>query len=201
MSHGSNRRQVLRGAGGFTLGLPFLPSLASRAWAADPPPPRRPRFVAFTSEHGGIDGKNMFPDPATLTQKQDLFTGHGIAFGTLQRQVMGSDAAVSPVLRAPAALLSERLVGKMNVLRGLDIPFYIGHHTGGHLGNYARNDGNGSEGKMTQTSPRPTIDQVLAWSSRFYGDLGGIKERSIYIGSRDRLSYGWSNPQDKSGTI
>ena len=37
-------------------------------------------------------------------------------------------------------LFPDRVLGKMTVMRGFDIPFYIGHHTGGHLGNFARKD-------------------------------------------------------------
>jgi len=195
------RRQILRGAGGVTVGLPFLPSLASRAFAADPVPARRPRFVAFTTEHGGIDGPNMFPDPALLTEKTEVFSGHTIASGALKARAEGTDAVLSPVLRGPATALTDRLVGKMNVLRGLDIPFYIAHHTGGHLGNYARNDGNGGDGKVAQASPFPTIDQVMAWSPAFYADLSSIKERSIATGTRGGLCWNWSNPSARTGTI
>jgi hypothetical protein len=195
------RRQVLRGAGGFTLGLPFLPSLVAppRAYGADAVPARLPRFVAFTTDHGGIDGVNMYPDAAMLTQKLDLTSGHTASYGTLRRRVEGSDGVLSAVLRSPA--LTDRLVGKMNVLRGLDIPFYIGHHSGGHLGNYARNDGNGVEGRMVQPTPMPTIDQVMAWSPTFYKELGGIKERSLVTGNKAGLSWNWSNPAAKTGTI
>jgi hypothetical protein len=89
----------------------------------------------------------------------------------------------------------------MNVLRGLDIPFYIAHHTGGHLGNYARNDGNGSDGKEIQQFHMPTIDQLMAWSPTFYSDLSSIRLRSIITGTRNRLSWGWSSPSTASGTI
>lgn len=37
----------------------------------------------------------------------------------------GGQVGVSPVLRAPSAQLSPSLLAKMNVVRGLDIPFYI----------------------------------------------------------------------------
>jgi hypothetical protein len=198
-----NRRQMLRGAGGFTLGLPFLASLARPRFAhgADPVPAQLPRFVAFTTEHGGIAGASMYPDAALLTQKSDIFAGHSAAYGPLRARVEGADAVVSAVLRAPTSVLTDRLVGKMNVLRGLDIPFYIAHHTGGHLGNYARNDGNGSEGQSVQNDPWPTIDQVMAYSPSFYPDLGAIKERSLYMGTRDGMCWGWSSPTSHTGTI
>jgi hypothetical protein len=192
----------LRGAGGAALGLPLLPSLLTpRGALGQPAITRRPRFVAMATEHGGLRAENMYPDPATLTEKAMMFPGHQISYGPMRRRVEGTDALLSPVLKAPASLLTDRLVGKMNVLRGFDIPFYIAHHTGGHLGNYARNDGNGGDGKEVQSMPYPTIDQVMAWSPSFYRDLGGIKERSIITGTKGGLSFNWSNPTARNGAV
>src|SRR5690606_37386573 len=142
------RRQVLVGAGGFSLGLPFLPSLVpGPAFAQDPEFVQPPRFLMLTSDHGGVFESAMFPDESLLTETLDLYSGHQISQGTLVRSVNGDRAEVAPMLSGPADVLTEALVGKMNVLRGLDIPFYIAHHTGGHLGNFARNDGNGEQGQ------------------------------------------------------
>ncbi len=198
-----NRRLVLRGVGGATLGLPFLASVQTPkpAYGAGVAFGRQPRFVAFTTEHGGIEGKNMYPDAATLTETTNVLPGHDAKSGVLKRKVDGAEASLSPVLRSSANALTDKIVSKMNVLRGLDIPFYIAHQTGGHLGNYARNDGNGGDGKLAQELPMPTIDQVMAWSPSFYKDLAGTKERSMITGTRGGFSYGWSNPSAKSGTI
>lgn len=194
------RRQVLVGAGGFSLGLPFLPSLVpGPAFAQDPEFVQPPRFFMLTSDHGGVFESAMFPDESLLTETLDLYSGHQISQGTLVRSVNGDRAEVAPMLSGPADVLTEALVGKMNVLRGLDIPFYIAHHTGGHLGNFARNDGNGEQGQGL--GPMPTIDQLMAWSDNFYTDLTGIKLRSIITGSRGRMSYMWSNPSDRTGEI
>lgn len=190
------RRAFLRGAMGFSLGLPFLPSLLSPNSAKAADPPVQKNFVAFGTHHGGIWGSNMFP--ADPTEKR-VYAGHEIRRGALAAKIEGADAVLSPVLRARAADLTPALVAKMNVIRGLDVPFYIGHHTGGHLGNYARNDGNGGDGKAVQSMARPTIDQIMAWSKSFYPDLSGVRERSMVIGRR--LSYGWSNPETRSGTV
>jgi hypothetical protein len=191
-----DRRAFLRGAG-ISLGLPFLPSLISpkSARAADPPVPKN--FVAFATHHGGIWGNNMFPTEAVAEKKS--YAGREIRRSPLSAKIEGADAVLSPVLRAPSAVLTPALIAKMNVVRGVDIPFYIGHHTGGHLGNYARNDGNGNDGKVVQAMPRPTIDQVMAWSKSFYPDLSNVRERSLVIGRR--ISYGWSNPETRSGTV
>lgn len=192
-----DRRAFLRGAAGFSLALPFLPSLISERSAKAAPPPEPRCFVAFATHHGGIWGANMFPADPSAEKK--VYAGHEIRRGALEARADGTNAVISPVLRAPSSVLTPALVAKMNVIRGLDIPFYIAHHTGGHLGNYARNDGNGGDGKVVQAMPRPTIDQVMAWSNAFYPDLSVVRERSLVMGRR--ISYGWSNPSTKSGTI
>ena len=112
----------------------------------------------------------MFPSASLLTASQALYSDHTVRSGALVPTTSGSDTVVSPVLRAPSSSLSAALVKKMNVLWGLDVPFYIAHNTGLHLGNYARNDGNGSDGKAVQAFPRPTIDQIMAWSPSFYSE-------------------------------
>jgi hypothetical protein len=187
----ASRRQFLRGAGGFTLALPFLPSLVdpreARAAAAGP----TKRFVQLCTQHGAIWGGSMYPGDGTLTDSM-TYAGRTVKRGKLAPQASGGGAQLSAVLRGPSSLLTSSLAAKMNVLRGCDIPWYIGHHTGGHLGNFARNDGNGKDGTFMQAYPTPTIDQVMAWSPKFYGDLATIRQRALVIGPR--ISYNWSNP-------
>jgi hypothetical protein len=196
----------LRGTAGAALAIPLLPSVLSpKEASAAPGGPKR--FVQFCTHHGGVWGANMFPRDAVLTEKAS-YAGHEIRRGALARSVQGSRAGLvagqggdpmQAILSADASVLTDRLAAKINVLRGIDITFYIGHHTGGHLGNYARNDGNGDDGKQMQSQPRVTIDQVMAWSSAFYGDLSAIRKRAIVVG--DRISYAHSNPAARSGPI
>lgn len=191
------RRQILRGVGGFSLALPFMRSLLAPSRAEAAVPGMR-RFVQFASSHGGIWGSNMYPSDAALTQTA-TFAGRTVRRGALSLATQGADSLISPVLRGPSSKLNASLASKMNVLRGLDIPFYIAHHTGGHLGNFARNDGNGGDGTAMQAFPTPTIDQIMAWSPSFYPSLNTVKERSLHVGSG--LSFNWSNPQAKTGPI
>jgi hypothetical protein len=183
--------------GGFTLALPFMNSLL-RPTRADAAVPSVKRFVQFASSHGGVWGANMYPGDATLTDSVS-FAGRTVRRGALKATASGPDAILSPVLRGASSALTASVASKMNVLRGLDVPFYLAHHTGGHLGNFARNDGNGSDGVAMQAFPTPTIDQLMAWSPSFYPSLASVKERYLSIGSD--LSYNWSNPQTKSGPI
>jgi hypothetical protein len=104
-------------------------------------------------------------------------------------------------LSAKSSALTDRLVSKMNVLRGLDVPFYIAHNTGLHLGNYARNDGAGADGEAAQKNPRPTIDQLMAWSPSFYPDVSSVKQRAMVVNSARAVSWNWSDPAHRKGTI
>jgi hypothetical protein len=194
------RRQMLVGLGGTMLALPVLPSLLSRAYAADPIFTRKPRLFWLTTDHGGAFESSMFPNSSLLTDKLDLFSDHAIRSGTLKATAAGGQNVISPVLSAKASSFSDTLVSKMNVLHGLDVPFYIGHNTGLHLGNYARNDGNGSDGVAVQGDKRPTIEQIMAWSPSFYPDLGSTRERSMIMSSRP-VSWNYSDPAAQSGTI
>jgi hypothetical protein len=142
----------------------------------------------------------MFPNPSLLTASQALYADHTVKSGALVPTTSGSDNVLSAVLRAPASALSAKLIGKMNVLWGLDVPFYIAHNTGLHLGNYARNDGNGADGKAVQAFPRPTIDQIMAWSPSFYANLSGIRERAMIMGDRP-VSWNYTDPSVTTSNI
>lgn len=195
------RRQFLVGASGFTLGLPLLPSLlASKAHAADPQFVRKPRLFWLTTNHGAAWESNMFPSRELLTQEQSLFADHTVRAGQLKATVRAGKAILSPVLQADALTLSDRRIASMNVIQGLDIPFSIGHHTGGHLGNYARNDGLAGVSAALHDLPIPTLDQLLAWSPAFYSDLSAIRERALVVGTQT-ISWNYSNPSLATGTI
>jgi hypothetical protein len=195
------RRRFLLGAGGAALALPVLPSLlTSTAYGADPTFTRRPRLFVLASDHGGAFEASMFPSTSLLTSQGSIFSDHPYRYGTLTGSVSGSKRQLSPVLSADSTRFSPALLGKMNVLYGIDVPFYIAHSTGIHLGNYARNDGNGQDGKDVQDDPRPTIDQILAWSPTFYPDIDSIRERAMVV-SRRPISFNYSSPASQSGSI
>jgi hypothetical protein len=186
----------LKGLGGMTLGLPLLPSLASKAFGQVVTPPKY--FVHFCTDHGGIWSSNMFPAAAASPQTQ-VYGGRTVKRAPLTLSVNSGTASLSPVLSAPSAVLTAGLAAKMNVIQGLDIPCYIAHHTGGHLGNFARNDGNGGDGTLLQGFPRRTIDQVMGWSPAFYPDLVGVRQRALTMGRR--IAYNFANPAARTGAI
>lgn len=187
-----SRRHVLRGIGGFALATPFLPSLltGSEAKAAPTGAPRR--FLALRTDHGGVNGANMFPGDSVLSDSIE-YAGHTVRRGALSVGGMSGTASLSPVLSAPAESLSPALVAKMNVVRGLDVGFYLSHNRGGTLGNFGDSD----------HEPRtliPTCDQALAWSDKFYTSLDTILQRSIVVGS-GQMSWGHTNPQDPNSPV
>jgi hypothetical protein len=142
----------------------------------------------------------MFPSASLASNRQALFADHDIGSGPLTSTLNGDARVVSPILSGASSTFTEALLAKMNVLYGLDVPFYIAHNTGLHLGNYARNDGNGGDGGAVQAFPRPTIDQIMAWSPNFYDDLSSVRERSMVMSSRP-VSWNYSDPEKQGGTI
>lgn len=205
-SAGFSRRQFLRGAGGFSLAIPAMTSLFPKgAFAADDPYSSPPRFVGMASPHGGVWGTYMFPEDDLLVRQQDLGAGHTVFSGDLVATQEGSRRRFCRTLSADASLLQDDLVRRLNVLRGLDFMMYMGHHTGGHLGNFARNDGNGG----LDLPATPTVDQMMAWSPDFYRDLSAVTRRSIHIGetgwdgsaTNRELSWGYSSPSQQRGEI
>lgn len=187
-----NRRSFLKGLGA----LPLLPSLLSRSALAQVVQPKF--FIQFCTDHGGIWTSNMFPATSASAQTQ-TYGGRTIRRAPLALNVANGVASLSPVLSAASSAFTAGLAAKMNVIQGLDIPCYIAHHTGGHLGNFARNDGNGGDGAELQKGPRRTIDQVLGWSPAFYPTLDGIRQRALTMGRR--ISYNFANPATKTGAI
>jgi hypothetical protein len=195
------RRQMLLGTGGVMLALPVLPSLLEKtAYGQDATYTRKPRLYWLCTDHGAAFESSMFPAASLAKNRQALFPDHDIGSGALTSTLNGDDRVVSPILSGSSSRFSEALLGKMNVLYGLDVPFYIAHNTGLHLGNYARNDGNGGDGGEVQAFPRPTIDQLMAWSPKFYADLSTIRERSMIMSSRP-VSWNYSEPDKQSGSI
>jgi hypothetical protein len=198
-----DRRQFLLGASGFALGLPVLSSLlVGKAYGADPIFVRKPRLYWLATNHGAALESAFFPSASPATESQALFADHVVTAGALRPASAASAAqtVLSPILRAPSELLPERRIAQLNVLRGIDIAFGIGHHSGGHLGNYAHNEGVGGVALEVQSEPRPTIDQLLAWSPSFYGEGAPVRERALVMGTRS-ISFGYSNPGKAAGTI
>ena len=192
------RRQFLRGIGGTLLAMPLLPSLLEREAAAAPS--LRPKnFIAMGTSHGGAWFSDMFPATSTLTESM-TYAGRTIRRGKLAPAVSGGTAALSRILSAPSSRLTPALLAKMNVIAGLDV-INSGHHTGSHLGNWFANDGTLGQPPSLMI---PTIDQVMAYSSSFYPNLGGVLKRSLQFGNHQGwggMSFNYANPTARTGDV
>ena len=148
--------------GGAALALPALPSLlpaAPRARAQPVAPPRR--MVVITTRNGGLWNRHMHP-PESAASEVLPHPLHDAHVGPLTSRVEDGDRIVSDVLRGPEDRFTEALLGKMNLIRGLDVPFYYGHcrHL---LGNYGLMSSESIDG----APDRETSDQVLARTSLY----------------------------------
>ena len=191
----TTRRHFLRGAGGLLLALPFLESLSGRATAQAA---RRPkRFVALQSMHGGAWAADLHPVEAALSDELS-YAGHRVRRGALALSVDAGRAQLSPILSAPASMLTSRLVSKMNVLRGLGVPFMGFHHTAGHLGNWGTIQGN-----LHGMRHRPTIDTVIAHAPGFYEQtpLAHVMLCGADGPAVGGASWGYENARQKHGPV
>jgi hypothetical protein len=199
----TSRRHFLRGAGGVALAIPFLPSLMSRAFAADAPLAGPERcFFALGTDHGGIWAQNMYPSDSVLTETTD-YAGRTVRHGALPTAPVNGETRLSAMCSAPASSLSAGLAAKFNVLRGLDVPYRLGHHVGAHLGNFAATVGNITDGIDNTALMAPTIDQVIAGCPGFYTptDLASrMTQRSFNIG-RGSMSWNYTAPAAQAGRI
>jgi len=189
------RRQFLR-AGGISVGLPFLASLfPRRASGQDLVPQREPRFVALSPFFSAVRPDNFFPADSVAGRKATLLPGMDIHHGELGLSTSGANASVSAVLTAPKDRFSSELLRKMNVVNGIDIPFYCPYHKSGWLGNF-NNDVTSDVAPTTAT-----LDQVLGWSPSVYPAGQNIVKRVISFGDSFPISFGYRDAPARSGAI
>ena len=134
-----SRRHFLVGTGGTLLALPVLPSLYPTEALAQAAASQR-FFAHVLSWHGGAYQSLMFPQPATPAETMN-YAGFQIRRTPLAAAVSGSTATLTPILSGPSSVMTASLVAKMNVINGMDVPFYISHNSAMALGNWADADG------------------------------------------------------------
>jgi len=174
--------------------------MAGRAYANDPGAVPK-CFFALGTDHGGVWGRNMYPDDGILNQQMD-YAGRTVRYGALPTGVdPAGNISLSPMCTARA--LTPNLVSKFNILRGVDIPYVIGHHSGGHLGAFGITTNGAIDGLDASRVRCPTIDQVIAWSPCFYGpdDLAQAMTQRSFSVVEGRLSWSYASPTTQSGAL
>jgi Protein of unknown function (DUF1552) len=194
---GVSRRLFLRGAGGALLALPFLQSLLPKAAGAQAMTAPK-RFIVFKSFSTQLI-KQWYP---TFTGngyalKNSKYTGSKADGSTLLTQKLAggpytwaplsdlkTDKGISGILGAKL----NPFLDKLTLIRGLDFLPAVNHNFGGLLGNFS---------SCTEATPCvgvalpavPTIDQVLAYSPKFYQTTPGLRSLHISQGVEDAMSY------------
>jgi hypothetical protein len=194
----TTRRMLLKGAAGAVLALPFLESLVPRDAAGQAATPPK-RFIVLKSFSTQLV-REWYPS----------FTGNGYelkdskysdskADGTTlltQKLVSGKNYTWAPLTdfqtsRGISGILGPELnpfLAKLTLIRGLDFLPAVNHNYGGLLGNFS---------SCTAATPCdadsladvPTIDQVLAYSNKFYASTPGLRSLNISQGVTDSMSY------------
>jgi Protein of unknown function (DUF1552) len=178
------RRQFLRGSG-ISIALPFLPSLfPRRASGVTLVPENQIGFVGLSPYTSAVAPGNFFPADASARNAIRPFTGMTIHEGGLDPRIVDGELRISEVLSAPRDRFSYDLINKINVINGIDIPFYCRYHQSGWLGNYK------ADYQETAVAS-PTIDDTMAWSPAF--NRGGtLALRSLNFDDGRPVSFGYS---------
>ncbi len=193
-----SRRFFLRGAGGAMLALPFLSSLLPRhvqAQSATGPK----RFIVVKTFSTQLI-RQWYPalNGNGYSLRDANYSGSKADGTTLLTQKV--DSAL-PYTWAPmrdfetptgiSGIIGENLnryLDQLTLVRGLDFLPSVNHNFGGLLGNF---------GSCTNATPCdadaepdvPTIDQVLAYSSKFYPETPAQRYMHISQGVVDSMSY------------
>jgi len=195
MEFRSTRRMFLRSASGLALGLPFMPSLLPRGVKAVGLTTVK-RFIAVMTQ-SGQKVADFWPawTPAGY-QLRDQAYGGDRSDGTtaLHTTMPGTNAKWAPLADFTAQALSPVITdqlapyySKMLLLRGLDYLQGTSHGTGQMLGNYA-NCASGAEFEARGLGWMPTIDQMLAYSDKFYPMSPRARSIVLATGSPGSLS-------------
>ncbi|MEM6791867.1 MAG: DUF1552 domain-containing protein [Myxococcota bacterium] len=190
-----SRRNFLLGSGGAVLAIPFLESLASKEALAAPAPKRLVVMKSFSTQLIEEWYPTMSGNGYQL--HDDVYSGNKADGTTLLHQPLGggpytqapltdfqSDTGISSIL-GPAL---NPFLSKLTLIRGLDFLPTVNHNYGGILGNYS---------SCTSATPCNadglpdinTIDQVLAYSSKFYASAPWARFLNVSQGVDDAISY------------
>lgn len=197
VQHGLSRRVFLRGAGGALLAMPLLESLLPRVAGAQATPAAK-RLIVLKSFSTQLI-KQWYPSfsGGTYKLKDSKYSGSKADGTTLLTQKL----AAGPYTWAPlrdfqtasgiSGILGPKLnpfLDKLTLIRGLDFLPSVNHNFGGLLGNFSSCT-NATPCDADSLMDVPTIDQVLAYSPKFYQTTPGLRSLHISQGVVDSMSY------------
>ncbi len=186
------RRMFLQGAGGAALTIPFLPSLFRRDAHAGGAGPQPTRFIAIKTNSG-----------QTIVDWSPTFEGNGYGLrqdkfdGTtgLTQEIPGTPYKQAPMTDFMDPGLSVIIDGafnpylhKMMLLRGMDFLPDTNHNHGAFLGNYAGSSAV-TQGPALGLPHVPTVDQIMAYSDRFYPSQPLVRSLHLNTSRGDSCSY------------
>lgn len=194
----ASRRRFLQGAGGAALALPFLESLRPRGAAAQAvtPPKRLIVLKSFSTQlikgwYPAFEGNGYQLHDAKYTGSkadgttlltQPLVSGKGYTQAPLAD--LQTTKGISPIL-GPAL---NPFLSKLTLIRGLDFLPMVNHNYGGLLGNFSSCTA-ATPCEADKLTDVPTIDQVLAYSTKFYPTAPGLRSLHLSQGVTDSMSY------------
>lgn len=186
------RRMFLQGMGGATLAIPMLSSLFRRDAHAGGSLPQPVRFIAIKSNSGQtivdwyptLEGNGY----SLRSDKADGTTG-------LTQEIPGTPYKQAPMTDFADPGLSTIIDGafnpfleKMMLLRGMDFLPDTNHNHSAFLGNYAGSS-DVTAGPALSLPHVPTVDQVMAYSDRFYPEQPLVRSLHLNTSRADSCSY------------
>jgi hypothetical protein len=192
------RRMFLRGAAGAVMALPLLESLLPREAAAQAAtaPKRLIVLKSFSTQlikewYPAFQGNGY----ALKNTKYTDSRGDGTTLLT-SKLVSGLPYTWAPLSdfktdNGISGILGPKLnpfLDKLTLVRGLDFLPPVNHNFGGLLGNYSSCT-NATPCDADSLADIPTIDQVLAYSKKFYPQVPGQRALHISQGVVDSISY------------
>ena len=204
-----HRRMFLKGAGGAVLAMPFLESLVPRQAAGQTVTPPK-RFIVLKSFSTQLV-QEWYPrfTGNGYQLKDTKYAGSSKADGTTlltQKLVSGKNYTWAPLTDFQTSTGISGILGpalnpflpKLTLIRGLDFLPTVNHNYGGLLGNFS---------SCTAATPCdadsltdvPTIDQVMAYSTKVYPTTPGLRYLHISQGVTNSMSY--SDLGTKGGAV
>jgi hypothetical protein len=192
------RRLFLRGAAGAVMALPLLESLLPREAAAQAAtaPKRLIVLKSFSTQlikewYPAFQGNGY----ALKNSKYTDSRGDGTTLLT-SKLASGLPYTWAPLSDFKTAngisgILGPKLnpfLDKLTLIRGLDFLPAVNHNYGGLLGNYSSCT-NATPCDADSLPDVPTIDQVLAYSKKFYSQVPGQRALHVSQGVVDSISF------------